>query len=144
MSIPFAATTPRARRPFRGTLAVLAGLLANVVLGLGIDEILHMTAVYPPWGQPMSDPLFALATSYRIAIGIFSGWLVARLAPDRPLWHALVLGVIGFVVSAGSIAATWNRPELGPKWYPIVLALSAIPASVLGARMHARRSARGT
>ncbi|HEX8849745.1 MAG TPA: hypothetical protein VF761_09450 [Gemmatimonadaceae bacterium] len=139
MTTPFESTAPRASRRGRGTLAVLAGLIVNVVLGLGIDQILHVTGVYPPWGQPMSESLFALATAYRIVIGIASGWVVARLAPDRPVWHAVVLGAIGTVFSLAGGLATWSRgPEFGPHWYPILLAASAIPASWLGARLHAR------
>ncbi|HEX2779821.1 MAG TPA: hypothetical protein VHM30_10000, partial [Gemmatimonadaceae bacterium] len=119
--------TPSRRRG-RGTLAVLAGLVLNVVLGLGIDAILHATGVFPPWGQAMDDRLFALAAAYRIAIGIASGWLVARLAPDRPVKHAVILGVIGTIISAAGAAATWNRgAEFGPHWYPVLLTLSAIP-----------------
>ena len=137
MSTSYQASPARVRRPFRGTLAVLAGLALNVVLGLGIDQILHVTGVYPPWGQTMSDSLFALATAYRLLIGVASGWLVARLAPDRPVWHAVVLGAIGFAISAVSVVATWNRgAEFGPHWYPILLAVSAIPVSWLGAQLH--------
>ena len=125
------------RRRGRGTLAVLAGLALNVVLGLGIDQILHATGVYPPWGQTMSDSLFALATAYRIVIGVASGWLVARLAPDRPVRHAIALGIIGVLASAGGLLATWNKgPEFGPKWYPLLLIAISIPASWLGARLY--------
>src|SRR6266404_8085901 len=35
-------------------------------------------------------PPFALATAYRIVYGIATSYLVARLAPDRPMLHALV------------------------------------------------------
>ena len=139
MTTPLDTTAPRASRRGRGTLAVLAGLIVNVVLGVGIDQVLRATGVYPLAGQAMSDSLFALATAYRIVIGIASGWLVARLAPDRPVGHAVALGVIGTVFSLAGGLATWNRgPEFGPHWYPILLAACAIPASWLGARMHAR------
>jgi hypothetical protein len=121
-------------------MAVLAGILANFVLGLGIDQILHVTGVYPPWGQPMSDSLFALAFAYRVAIAVWSGWLVARLAPDRPVRHALVLGIIGAVLSAASVIATWNKgPEFGPRWYPLALVVISVPATWLGARLYRGR-----
>jgi hypothetical protein len=28
----------------------------HTVLSLGIDEILHLLKVYPPWNQPMHEP----------------------------------------------------------------------------------------
>jgi len=140
---PSLTTAPRRRG--RGTIAVLAGLAANVVLGLGIDQILHATGVYPPWGQPMSDSLFGLATAYRVLIGVLGGYLTARLAPDRPMHHAIALGVVGVIVSIIGLVATWNAgPAMGPRWYPIFLVLAALPCSWLGATlwMRGRRTAR--
>jgi hypothetical protein len=56
--------------------------------------VLHATGVFPPFGQPMADALFLLATAYRIVYGVAGCYLTARLAPDRPMRHALALGVV--------------------------------------------------
>jgi hypothetical protein len=140
MSTSIEARAARSGRRGRGTLAVFAGLLANVIPATLIDQILHMTGVYPPWGQAMSDPLYMLAFGYRLVIAVWGGWLVARLAPDRPVRHAIVLGIIGVVISTAATIATWNKgPEFGPKWYPIALVLISVPASWLGARLYRPR-----
>jgi hypothetical protein len=134
---PTLGTAPRRRG--RGTIAVLAGLAANVVLGLGTDQVLHATGVYPPWGQPMSEPLFGLATAYRIVYAVLGGYLTARVAPDRPMRHAIALGVVGVIVSTVGLVATWNAgPAFGPKWYPIALVLVSIPCAWLGAKLYLR------
>lgn len=88
----------------RSVGAVLAGLLVIVIASTAVDLVLHATGVYPPWGQPMSDALFALATAYRIVISIFGCWLAARLAPNRP-WYPLVL-----------VAVAMPCPWLGGRW----------------------------
>jgi len=99
--------------------SVLAGLLAIFVLSTAVDVVLHATGVFPPWGQRMSDGLFLLATAYRVAISIFGCYLAARLAPGKPMQHALTLGVIGVALSVAGTVATWNKgPEFGPHWYP--------------------------
>jgi hypothetical protein len=122
----------------RSVLAVLAGLVFTVVVSTIIDHLLHIIEVYPPWGQAMwetSDNLLAL--SYRIAIGVMSGYIVAKLAPKAPIAHALVLGAIGTVLTiAGTIAAM--SMKLGPLWYPVLLAASLIPTVYLGARLALR------
>ena len=120
----------------RSVGAVLAGFLAVVVLSLGTDQILHVLNVYPPWGQPMWDHrLNALALSYRLIYGTLGGYVTARLAPHSPMRHALIGGSIGFVLSTlGALGAM--SMDLGPAWYPIALALSAIPTSWLGARLY--------
>ena len=115
--------------------AVLAGFVAVFVLSLGTDVVLHATGVFPPWDQRMSDALFMLATAYRTVYCIAGSYIAARLAPDRPMAHALVLGVVGLVVSTAGTVATWNKgPEFGPHWYPVALIVTAIPCAWLGGR----------
>ncbi len=115
--------------------AVLAGLLTIVILSSAVDVALHAAGVFPPWGQPMSGALFALALGYRIVISIGGCWLAARLAPNRPMQHALILGGIGVVLSAVGAAMTIGKgPEFGPMWYPLALVVVAMPCAWLGGR----------
>jgi len=116
--------------------AVLAGLLAVIVLSLGTDVVLHAARVFPPWGQPMADALFLLATAYRLVYGVAGGYIAARLAPDRPMAHAMVLGVVGLALSLAGAVATWDRgPQFGPHWYPLALVVTALPCSWAGGRL---------
>jgi hypothetical protein len=136
------ASGTNARRPWRSVGAVFAGLLTIVILSSLGDVVMHATGVFPPWGEPMSDSLFLLATAYRIVFSIAGCYLAARLAPDRPMQHALVLGVIGIVISGAGVAATWNRgPEFGPHWYPLVLVAVSLPCAWLGGALYLRRLA---
>ncbi|MGH9492683.1 MAG: hypothetical protein ACRD2K_04210 [Terriglobales bacterium] len=93
-------------RVLRRIGAVFAGLVAIFVLSLGTDAALHGAGVFPAWGQPMSDALFLLATVYRTLYAILGSYLAARLAPDRPMQHALALGVVGLVLSTAGAVAT--------------------------------------
>jgi len=125
---------------WRSIGAVFAGLIVIFVLSTAVDVVLHATGVFPPWGKPMSDPLFALATAYRIVISIGGCYIAARMAPDRPMKHALALGIIGVVVSIAATIATWNRgPEFGPKWYPIALVVVAMPCAWFGGKLAERK-----
>ena len=84
-----------------------------------------------------------LALSYRIVINVLGCYLSARLAPRNPMRHALILGVIGLVLSTvGAIGAI--AMKMGPAWYPILLALSALPCAWLGGMLHTRRSRAST
>jgi hypothetical protein len=126
----------------RSVVAVLAGLVLNVVLALGTDQIFHATGVYPGWGQRMADRLFLLALAYRLIYGGASGMVAAWLAPRAPVAHALVLGGVGCVAAtAGAIAAAAS--DLGPGWYTWGLAASAIPTAWLGGLLDRRRRAAG-
>jgi peptidoglycan/LPS O-acetylase OafA/YrhL len=130
--------TQRPRRILRRIGAVLAGLLVVVILDTGIDVVLHATGIYPPWFKPMRTSLWLLAIAYRMVDGVAGGYIVARLAPDRPVQHALVLGVIGIVLSIVGVIGTFNRgPEFGPIWYPLALVVVALPCAWLGGRLRA-------
>lgn len=124
------------RRLGRSIAAVVIGFVVVAVLSLATDQLLHVLEVYPPWGQPMHDPaLNALALAYRIVYSIFGCWLTARLAPRRPMLHAMIVGAIGFVLSAAGAIVTVTQFELGPAWYPIALALTALPCAWLGGKL---------
>ena len=125
-------------RLWRSTGAVVAGFAAVVVLSLGTDQVLHMLKVYPPWGQRMSDPLFALATAYRVVFNVAGGYIAARLAPSAPMRHALALGIVGLVLSIGGVVFAVAKPELGPMWYPVVLLVVAVPCAWLGGAWYRR------
>lgn len=122
----------------RSAAALLAGFFTVVVLSLGTDQVLHAIDVYPPWGQPMYDTgLNLLALGYRVAYTIAGGYLTARLAPREPMRHALILGGVGLVLaSAGALAASGRN--LGPSWYPIALALTALPCAWIGGLVQRR------
>jgi hypothetical protein len=119
--------------------AVVAGVLLIIVVTTVVDIALHALGVFPPMDQPLDDRLSVLATSYRIVISIGGAWLTARLAPAKPMKHALILGLVGTVLGLVGVVATWNR-GLGPRWYPIALAVLAIPQCWVGGKLYEMRS----
>jgi len=119
--------------------AVVAGVLVIIVVTTLVDILLHVTGVFPPMGQPIDDALALLATSYRIVIGVGGAWLTARLAPDKAMKHAMILGYVGVVLALVGVVATWNL-GLGPRWYPISLAVLAIPQCWAGGRIYEMQS----
>ena len=114
--------------------ALLAGFVAVVVLSLGTDLALHAAGVFPALGQKMSAALFVLATVYRTLYGVVGSYVTARLAPDRPMGHALVGGLIGVALSTLGAVVTWNK-DLGPHWYPLALIVTAMPTAWLGGKL---------
>jgi hypothetical protein len=71
---------------------VLAGFVATAALSLATDVRMHALGIFPPWGEPMSDGLFAWASVYRVARTVLGGYITARLAPQKPTAHALIFG----------------------------------------------------
>lgn len=124
------------RRLGRSIGAVVAGIVAGIILSLGTDALLHVAGVFPALGQPMGDRLFLLATAYRFVYNIAGSYIAAWLAPDRPMIHALWLGVVGLVLCIVGAVMTWNKgPAFGPHWYPLVLIALAMPCAWAGGRL---------
>jgi hypothetical protein len=113
-------------------------MVVGIALTLGTDEILHIAGVFPPWGQSMVgyDGALLLATAYRVVYGVVGSYIIARLAPNRPMLHALIGGVIGLIVSIVGAVATWNSgPAFGPHWYPLALIVTALPCAWAGGKL---------
>ena len=122
--------------------AVLAGFVVVILITAATDELLHRIGVFPPWGASMVgfDGALLLATVYRTIYGVAGSYITARLAPDRPMGHALVGGAIGLAVSIVGAAVTWNKgPAFGPHWYPLALVVLALPTAWVGGRLRERQ-----
>lgn len=128
----------RPRRIGRSIGALFAGFVVVVILSIGTDVALHAAGVTPPLGQPMTDPLLLLATIYRSIYAVIGSYITARLAPDRPMQHALAGGVVGLVLSIIGAVMAWNKvATLGPHWYPLALVVTALPCAWVGGQIRA-------
>jgi hypothetical protein len=128
--------THQPRQALQRVGAVLAGMLTGIILSLGTDELLHLAHVFPPWDQRASDALLLLASIYRTIYGVAGSYVAARLAPNRPMLHAMILGVLGLAASTAGAVVTWNKgPVFGPHWYPVALVVLAIPTAWAGGKI---------
>jgi hypothetical protein len=135
--------TSASRKIGKSIGALVAGFVVNVVLSLGTDMGLHAAGVMPALSQRWSDPQLLIAATYRTLYAVFTSYLVARLAPRRPLAHAMIGGAIGLALSAAAAVATWNQ-DMGPHWYTLSLVAGALPTAWLGGTlrvMQMRRNA---
>lgn len=111
---------------------MLAGWGCVVVLSLGTDHLLQQAHVLPAWGQPVWSPWLNLAAlAYRSLFTVLGCYVAARLAGRQPMLHAMLLGVISFLLSLlGVVVAHQNH--FGPGWYPVALAAATLPCAWLG------------
>jgi hypothetical protein len=116
----------------RSAGAIAAGFFAAALITTLVDVVLHATGVFPPWEQRMSEPLFALAAAYRVVFNTAGCFVTARLAPNRPLQHALVIGVVGTVLGTAGAIAMWDK---GPPWYSLANIFMALPCAWVGGKL---------
>jgi Na+/citrate or Na+/malate symporter len=129
------------RQVGKSIIAVVAGAIVGIIFSVSSDGVLHLLGLLPPLGQPAGDGPLMLATAYRTAYGVAGAYITARLAPYRPMFHALSLGGLGMLASIVGAAATWNRMDaFGPRWYPVALIVLAIPTAWAGGRLFVVRT----
>jgi hypothetical protein len=110
--------------------AVIAGFVVVVLLSTGADFVLETTHLFPPPQEQLNRPdILAIALAYRCLFTVVGGWVTARIAADRPVFHALVLGGIGTLAAIAGCIVMWSY---GQHWYPIALVIAAIPCCWLG------------
>ena len=123
--------------------AVVAGIIVGAALSIVTDILLRSAGIFPALGVRMADSLLALATVYRTVYSVLAAYVTARLAPNGPMFHALVGAFIGIVVATIGAIVTWNAgPQYGPHWYPIALIVLALPTAWAGGRIREAQMAK--
>src|SRR3989339_463644 len=107
--------------------AVIAGFAALAILSTITDGIMKTEPFdeNPVW-------LIAIIVAYRTIFNTLGCYLTARLAPSKPMKHAIILGIIGFVLTIVGMIVMWHLP---PHWYPISLVVLTLPAAWLGGKI---------
>ena len=113
--------------------AILVGFLAGAILSVVTDVILEKTGFmkmepfdYNAWW------IIVLVILYRCIYNTLGCYIAARLAPSRPMRHAMILGIIGLGLSIVGTIVMWDKP---PHWYPIALILLVMPCAWLGGKL---------
>lgn len=127
------------KNTFKSIGAVLAGFITIVALSAGTDFVLESIGIFTPPDQGFFTPwMVMLAFIYRCIYTVAGGYVTAMLAPNRPMRHAIILGIIGIVACSVGVVVAW---DLAPHWYPIALVITALPCSWLGGKLKAKKEA---
>lgn len=126
----------------RSIAAVVAGFFLIPLLNFATLAILARVAPDTfPAGQPVTSTAALLLTcAYVAAFGIGGCYLTARLAPSRPLLHALIVGALGLAISIPVALQNWAD---APAWFNVYNLLAVMPYAWLGGRLRERELAGG-
>ena len=119
----------------KSIISIFTGFVAVVILSTVTDKILESTGIFPPLSEPLAytPSMLAVALVYRCIFTVVGGYITVRLAPDRPMRHAIILGCVGIAAGTIGVVYAWNfSPE---HWYPIALVLTALPCTWLGGKL---------
>jgi len=119
----------------KGIGAILAGIVFIVATHSGTDFVLESLGIFTQPSEGFHTTwMVVTATIYRSIYTVAGGYLTAALAPSPPMRYVVILGIIGTV--AGILAAIVTIPMgIAPAWYPIALAVLALPCTWLGGKL---------
>jgi hypothetical protein len=117
----------------RSIVAIVAGFLFIGALAFGTGAALQAAGVFPAPGEPLTDigPIL-LETAFVAVYAIAGCWLAARLAPDRPMRHALILGLLGLAFNVMGAVAAWGQR---PVWAVVLNLALVMPYAWIGGRL---------
>jgi len=118
----------------RSAAVILVGFVVIGALSFTTDSLLRaiLPGAFDASGAVSSTAVLLLIQLYVAAFAIFGCWLTARLAPSRPMLHALILGVLGLVFNIMAVGAMW---ETAPAWYHVVSLMLVMPYAWIGGRI---------
>jgi hypothetical protein len=126
----------------RSVVAVVTGFLLIMLLSLGMDTVLRtvLPAAFAADGRVDGVPLLLFMQACVGVFAIAGCWLAARLAPRRPMFHALVLGVLGLAFNIAGSYAMWHT---APAWYHVLAIVLVLPYAWAGGQLREFQLARG-
>ena len=125
----------------KGIGAILAGIIFIVVSHTGTDFVLEKLGIFTPPSEGFHTTwMVVTATIYRSLYTVVGGYITAALAPEPRMRYVMILGIIGLVMGALGAIATIPL-KIAPAWYPIALAVTALPCVWLGGLLHRAKNA---
>ncbi|ABG59587.1 hypothetical protein [Cytophaga hutchinsonii] len=113
--------------------AILAGFITGAALSMAADFIMEKTGMMSMQHFKQSSPaILLLVIGYRFVFNVLGCYLAARLAPGKPMKHALIIGVIGTVLSIVGTVAMW---DMAIPFYNITIIVMSLPSAWLGGKL---------
>ena len=122
----------------RSVVAIVVGFLLIGALAMGTDMLVMQAfpSAFNEAGRTSDMSLLMLMAAYVAVYAILGCYVTARLAPNRPMRHALILGALGLIMN---IAATISLWDTAPAWYHILNLLLVMPYAWIGGRIRERQ-----
>ena len=125
----------------RSVVAVVAGFVLIGALAMGTDRLVMQAvpSAFDDAGRTRHIGILMLMAAYVAVYAIAGCYVTARLAPNRPMRHALILGALGLAMNIAATISLWGT---APAWYHILNLVLVMPYAWIGGRLRERQLAR--
>ena len=124
----------------RNILSVLAGFAVWTVLWLASNAAIAaaLPSAFGEDGATDNAAILVLFLVLSVVFSVVAGYLCVRLAREKPMRLALILGVLLLTVGIFVQIQFW---DVMPVWYHLIFLALLIPGVLLGARQRQRAPA---
>lgn len=116
--------------------AVIVGFVTVAGLSTVTDSLVGYSGAFP---AASTTAMLAFALVYRIVYTVLGGYVTAWLAPGNKMTRVWVLAGIGQLGGIAGVVSGWS---LAAHWYPIAIAITAIPSVLIGGWLRTRSIAK--
>ena len=126
---------------FKSIGAVLAGFVLGAVLSIGTDFLMDKMGIMSMENFKQT-PFLIICTviMYRFIFNVIGSYLTARLAPNKPMKHVIIIGVIGTVLGLLGSFAMWDKAI---SFYNVAIILISLPSAWLGGQLFLKKQKDG-
>jgi hypothetical protein len=123
---------------FKSILAIIAGFALGAILSIGTDFLLDKLGIMSMENfKQNSITIILLVILYRFTFNVIGCYLTAKMAPNKPMTHVIIIGIIGTVLSFLGSFAMWDKAV---PFYNITIILIALPSALLGGQLFVKRN----
>lgn len=113
--------------------AILAGFILAAILSIGTDVLLNTINIMNMESFKDNSAIIVLIVIiYRFIYNVIGCYLTSKLAPNKPMKHALIIGVIRTVFALLGSITMWDKAVA---WYNISVILISLPSAWIGAKL---------
>jgi len=123
---------------FKSIMAIVVGFLVTGALAVGTTSLITSArpGSFDANGVPTSPTMMLVNLAYVGVFAIFGCWLAGKLAPNRAMRHALIVGVLGLILNVGASIPLRNA---APAWFIAAGVLTTMLWAWIGGRLAERR-----
>ncbi len=123
---------------FKSIGAILAGFALGATLSVATDFLFDKLGIMSMDNfKETSTIIIFIVIFYRFIFNVIGCYLAAKLAPNKPMRHVIIMGVIGTIISILGSFAMW---DLAVVWYNIAIILIALPSAIIGGKLYLKNN----
>lgn len=118
----------------KSIVAIIAGFALGAILSGGTDFLLNKLGIISMENFKQNSVLtICFVILYRFAFNVIGCYLTAKLAPNNPMKHCIIIGVIGTVLGILGSVVMWDKAV---PFYNISIILISLPSAWLGGKLY--------